>query len=153
MSDFIIDVDAEGGRFSYGQKTQQGEKEGTRTLSHIIGRIESTGEKATGKTTTTTTTKAVYQASDAASVRHIGASMTHLPKLAEGEETNDWSDLDPLIRELGKMRCKPWDLRRNESESGILDHDGRNGVNALNPIMRDLTSASDLSSGEVFNFH
>ncbi|KAI0388545.1 hypothetical protein F5Y17DRAFT_452380 [Xylariaceae sp. FL0594] len=70
----------------------------------------------------------------------------------EADEASDWSDLDPLIQELGSMTRRSQDPRGRKA--GVdRDGGGRAGVNGLNPLMRELMSASNLSAEEDMNVH
>ncbi|KAI3318234.1 hypothetical protein HD806DRAFT_540516 [Xylariaceae sp. AK1471] len=250
MSDFIIDIDAEGGQLSYNQKTRYGEKKSVPTLLHNSGRVESGGnahnvsspivlasvpqkldrsgvpDKHAASTNLTNqgpsggekapstipqgmvgslsilqeleswaneTTQGhmmqqkammgdILNGLSTPSSETINAELTgtSLPcssgkttslargdtprtctgatgaaqsgSVAEVKEPSDWSDLDPLIQELGNKTHKPWDS--GHKESSIIDQDAggsRSGVNALNPLMRELMSASQLSAEEVMN--
>ncbi|KAI0552471.1 hypothetical protein F4679DRAFT_66694 [Xylaria curta] len=58
------------------------------------------------------------------------------------EESSDWTDLGPLIKELGVMP------RNSQEEQGARAVGGTN-TNGLNPMMRDLMSASRLCAEGV----
>ncbi|KAI1430996.1 hypothetical protein GGR50DRAFT_682096 [Xylaria sp. CBS 124048] len=83
----------------------------------------------------------------AANIGVAGAAESE--SLAEVEESSDWSDVDPLIWELGNMPHKP-------KESGVRIQettDGNVAASELSPIMRELMSASRLWSEEAGNGH
>ncbi|KAI1150895.1 hypothetical protein F4825DRAFT_386940 [Nemania diffusa] len=80
------------------------------------------------------TTKTNIQASETAIAGRAG----------DGEEPTNWTDLDLLIQEFGSMPRKSWEEREARGSVG-------EGVNGLNPIMRELMSASQLSAEEVMN--
>ncbi|KAI1126825.1 hypothetical protein F5Y10DRAFT_205655 [Nemania abortiva] len=64
----------------------------------------------------------------------------------EGGEPSEWSDLDLLIQEFGDMPRKSWEEREAARSPGGSP---REGVNALNPLMRELMSASQLTEENV----
>ncbi|KAJ8116634.1 hypothetical protein ONZ43_g4396 [Nemania bipapillata] len=81
-------------------------------------------------------TKPTIQAGEAAATARAG----------EVEEPSDWTDLDLLMQEFGNSRTS-WEAREAREARGSLGE----GVNGLNPIMRELMSASQLSTEEVTN--
>ncbi|KAI0528479.1 hypothetical protein GGR58DRAFT_509263 [Xylaria digitata] len=151
MSDFVIDMEAEARRVTH---SRRGERESTPTTWQSFSRIEG------GRTKTKNTLMSSHSAplspvlqelgnspvlDDRAAATRIGASLS-----GKKEESGDWSDLDPLIRELGSMPRKS----REEQEAGESRGGGVNGLNPLNPLnplMRELMSASQLSAEEVMN--
>ncbi|KAI0491272.1 hypothetical protein F4859DRAFT_509058 [Xylaria cf. heliscus] len=68
-----------------------------------------------------------------------------LGRAGEVDESGDWPDLGPLIRELGVM---PHNSQEKPEAPAVRETGGSNN-NTLNPLMRDLRSASRLCAEQV----
>lgn len=133
MSDFVIDMEAEARRVSH---SRRGEKEYTPTIWQSFGKLESRDIKMRDAVPASRATPDNAAMADSGTV--LGSSMDPSPP-AKTEEPGDWSDLDPLIRELGKP-----------SKSRVFEKlNGSHKSNTLSPVMRDLMKASGSCAGEV----
>ncbi|KAI1750050.1 hypothetical protein F4782DRAFT_510446 [Xylaria castorea] len=79
--------------------------------------------------------KASFQATETAGSGSVGAV----------EESGDWLDLGPLIRELGVMPHNS----QEQPEARLVGGTREGNTNVLNPLMRDLMSASRLCAEGV----
>ncbi|KAK5627244.1 hypothetical protein RRF57_002959 [Xylaria bambusicola] len=141
MSDFVIDMEAEARRVSH---SRRGEKEYPSTAWQNFNKSEPGGIKmkdALG-TSGSTPLSPVPQELDDFPIADSGVMPGPSTVVAEPDkagEPEDWSDLDPLIRELSKPR-KSRDLQ---------EASGSRKSNALSPLMRELMNASELCTEEV----
>lgn len=108
-------------------------------------------EAGPGKTSSTVEGRPNLSRSGASSGERGLGTRTQPGSTDEVDDTSDLSDLDPLIQELGNMTRLSQESKRKEN--GVDQDAKRNrvGVNALNPLMRELMSASKLSTEEVMN--
>ncbi|KAI0450194.1 hypothetical protein F5B21DRAFT_491907 [Xylaria acuta] len=77
--------------------------------------------------------------------RKANVGATGAGSVGEAEESSDWPDLSPLIRELGVMPRNS----QEEPEAREVRGTGGSNTNTLNPLMRDLMNASRLCAEEV----
>ncbi|KAI1809104.1 hypothetical protein GGS20DRAFT_573517 [Poronia punctata] len=92
-------------------------------------------------------------ASDYSPLREPVLNGSKPASLAEVDEANEFSDLDPLIQELGNMTRRHGGVKDSGNAAAGWDDGVCNSDNALNPLMRELMSASRSSKDEVTNFH
>ncbi|KAF2971221.1 hypothetical protein GQX73_g2312 [Xylaria multiplex] len=146
MSDFVIDMEAEARRVTH---SRRGERENTLTTWQGFSRIEGGGTKTKNALMSSRSTplSPVLQELDNSPVSNDRAAATPIDASLsrKKEESGDWSDLDPLIRELGSI---PRKSREEQQEAG---ESRGGGVTGLNPLMRELMIASQLSAEEVTN--
>ncbi|KAI0969842.1 hypothetical protein F4678DRAFT_463173 [Xylaria arbuscula] len=146
MSDFVIDMEAEARRVTHSRRK---EIENTSTTWHSLNRIErrETRTRNAPVTLGSTPLSPVPQEPDKSPLSDGGVAaglLTGVDRPGTREESRDWTDLDPLIRDLGILPRKS----REEHEGG-----GNHSPGALNPLMRELMKASQLSAAEVTELH
>ncbi|KAI1288189.1 hypothetical protein F5Y03DRAFT_94913 [Xylaria venustula] len=142
MSDFVIDMEAEARRVTH---SRRGEIENTSTTWHSVNRIErrETRTRNAAVTLGSTPLSPVLQEPDKSPISDVGEAAGPLAVVDQPgttEESRGWTDLDPLIRDLSMLPRKS----REEHEGG-----GSHSPSALNPLMRELMNASQLSAAEV----
>ncbi|KAI0515335.1 hypothetical protein F5B22DRAFT_606837 [Xylaria bambusicola] len=141
MSDFVIDMEAEARRVSH---SRRGEKEYPSTAWQHLNKLEPKGSRtrdALGTSGSTPLSPVPQELDDSPTVDSgaVPVPSTVVASLDKAGEPGDWSDLDPLIRELSKPRKS----RELQEASGSYKS------NALSPLMRELMNASELCTEEV----
>ncbi|KAI1420498.1 hypothetical protein F5Y12DRAFT_772809 [Xylaria sp. FL1777] len=144
MSDFVIDMEAEARRVTH---SRRGEKENTLMTWQSPSRIEprAMGMRNALKTSGVTSSNPVLQELDNSPASGSGGApevSTDVGPSRKTEESRDWPDLDPLIRELRSMPHKS----REELKVG-----GSHSPSTLGPLMRELMNASQLCAEEVID--
>ncbi|TGJ76156.1 hypothetical protein E0Z10_g10912 [Xylaria hypoxylon] len=149
MSDFVIDMEAEARRVTH---SRLGERENMATTWQSFGSFEGGGMKTRNalmsSSSTSTRLSTVPQELDDYPVldsRAVAVTSTGVGPSGKKAGSGDWSGVDPIIRELGSIPRKS----REEQEAGGSRGGGGNGGNGLNPLMRELMSASQLCAEEV----
>ncbi|KAI0798897.1 hypothetical protein GGR55DRAFT_534378 [Xylaria sp. FL0064] len=139
MSDFVIDMEAEARRVTH---SRRGERENTSTPWQSATRREPPEMRRRNAPGTSgpMPLSPVLHDLDPSPVSDSGLVLAPQTGTEKIEESKDWSDVDPLVRELARFTRKS----RGEQAAG----EGT-GPNTLNPLMRELMSASQLCAEEV----